>query len=168
MIHCTNCQFCIKHRGRQHTSATVHGTWTIKEPKTKEMTISALHIDKHSLPLCSPTEFPLKGFKFSLWQRDLDNKLHIWIGQESWRYCVNDSIKSPLKEWPGFDFLLVTKTNRREKSDTGVGGGLQERGGGVVIYCPLMKFKAPAQFSWCWCSRSLGASRSQQWQHHQT
>lgn len=44
----------------------------------------------------------------------------------------NDTIKSPLKERLGFDFLWVMKTNRRERFDTEGGGRLQERGGGEV------------------------------------
>lgn len=32
---------------------------------------------------------------------------------------VNDTFRSPLKERPGFDFLLVMKTERKEKSKRG-------------------------------------------------
>jgi len=32
---------------------------------------------------------------------------------------VNDTFKSHLKERPGFDFLLVMETERKEKSKTG-------------------------------------------------
>lgn len=89
-----------------------------------------LHFAQHANAVRHTHDWRVSNKRFSLWQQDLDDKLLIWVNQESWSYFL---WMTPSK---GLFWLVLTfcqsQRPTEKKSPTQGEGRLQERGGVVV------------------------------------